>query len=559
MFEQNNETTSPPSRGRSPAGSVTSDGSRPYSKVRTSFISVERSGQLGSSSQKMSNVNGNVGVDGSNEPPTVVESSNAGLPTESTDASEPISMKDLPSEPGAMDSNDKSSEMEKPGDDSTKNESLPVDKPAASPDKPVAGSEDPSTIVAADQKEETADTEGAGPENDSADLGSVLKGSPFVTTTERSEEIIEPKTNPDLGQDPLPSQSKSGPSTRSEEPVQINGRLKEPGSTEIKSPLEARKAKAKAKAPVTRLSTTDKKKDTISTPEKVDVKSPKTPPKTPQKTPQNDGPTISVSSGPPARSSLERRSLQNKPLGNAAEKPKTTPAQAVSSEASKLEPSKPRQSSVRSNSGPKNKSGPNSPIHKPRPKSPTRPVRLPASATAPTASSAAKLGGAPPSRSPSRASISSSYKPSTINKNRPTPMTSATAQSRQKPVRSSLPPQSGAAQRQKPRASTASATGTDGGFLARMMRPTESSRSKAHDKAEVKSPPRKTARPKHKSGATDDSEKDKGKSTGVAEMANGEAAEAPRQETAADPKDEGPAKEDLESNQTAAAPVEPVQ
>ena len=551
MFEQNNETTSPPSRGRSPAGSVTSDGSRPYSKVRTSFISVERSGQLGSSSQKMSNVNGNSGVEGSNEPATVVGSSNSGLPTESTDASEPISTKDLPSEPGAMDSNDKSSEMEKPDDDSTKKESLPVDKPAASPEKPIEGSEDPSTIVAADQKEETTDTEGAGPKNDSADLGSVLKGSPFVATTERSEEAIESKTNPDLGQDPLPSQSKNSPSTRSEEPIQINGRPNEPVSADIKSPLEARKAKAKANAPVARLSTTDKKKDPNPTPEKVDVKSPKTP--------QNDGPTNSVSSGPPARSSLERRSLQNKLHGNAADKPKTTPAQAASSEASKLEPSKPRQSAVRSNSGPNNKSGPNSPIHKPRPKSPTRPVRLPSSATAPTASSAAKLGGAPPSRSPSRASISSSYKPSTINKNRPTPMTSATAQSRQKPVRSSLPPQSGAAQRQKPRTSTASATGTDGGFLARMMRPTESSKSKAHDKAEAKSPPRKTARPKRKSGATDDSEKDKGKSTEVAEMANGEAAEAPSQETAADSKDESPVKENLESNQTAAAPVEPVQ
>ena len=546
MFEQNNETTSPPSRGRSPAGSVTSDGSRPYSKVRTSFISVERSGQLGSS-LKMSNMEGNPGDDGSNEPAAVVGSSNSAIPTGNMDTSEPVSTKDLPPEPSAVDGTNKSSEMEKQGADSPKQENLPVENSAANPDKPVGDAEeDPGTLLPADQKEETAHTEGAALKDDSANLGSVLKGSPFVATTEQSEETLESKTNPDLGQDLSPSKDKNG--TKSGEAVQINGRPKEPGS-DVKSPSDARKAKANA--PVTRLSTTDKQKDPISTSEKVDDKSPKTP--------QNDGSTNSVSSGPPARSSLERKSLQNKLPSKAAEKPKKTPAQAVSSEASRLDASKPRQSSIRSNSGPSTKSGPTSPIHKPRPRSPTRPVRLPASATAPTASSAAKLGGAPPSRSPSRASIASSYKTSIANKTRPTPMTSATAQSRQKPVRSSLPPQSGAAQRQKPRTSTASATGNDGGFLARMMRPTESSKSKAHDKAEVKSPPRKTARPKRKSGAAEDSEKEKNESTEAAQMANGEAAEGPRPEPAADSKDEGPAKETLESNEIATAPVEPVQ
>ena len=546
MFEQNNETTSPPSRGRSPAGSVTSDGSRPYSKVRTSFISVERSGQLGSS-LKMSNVEGSFGVDGSNEPAAVVGSSNSAIPAGNMDASKPVSAKDLPPEPSAMDGTVTSSEMEKQGADSPTQESLPVEKPAANSDKPVGDAEeDPGTVLPADQKEETAHTEDAALKDENANLGSVLKGSPFVATTEQSEETLEPKTNPDLGQDPSPSKDKEG--TKSGEAVQINGRPKEPGS-DMKSPSEARKAKANA--PVTRLSTTDKQKDPISTSEKVDDKSPKTP--------KNDGSANSVSSGPPARSSLERKSLQNKLPSKAAEKPKKTPAQAVSSEASRLDASKPRQSSIRSSSGPSTKSGPTSPIHKPRPRSPTRPVRLPASATAPTASSAAKLGGAPPSRSPSRASIASSYKPSAANKTRPTPMTSATAQSRQKPVRSSLPPQSGAAQRQKPRTSTASATGNDGGFLARMMRPTESSKSKAHDKAEVKSPPRKTARPKRKSAAAEDSDKAKSESTEAAEMANGEAAEAPSSEPAAESKDEGPAKETLESNEIATAPVEPVQ
>lgn len=45
MFEQSNNETSPPSRGRSPAGdSITSNPSRPVSKVRTSFVPVDTSG-----------------------------------------------------------------------------------------------------------------------------------------------------------------------------------------------------------------------------------------------------------------------------------------------------------------------------------------------------------------------------------------------------------------------------------------------------------------------------------------------------------------------------------
>ena len=50
MFEAKNEQVSPPSRGRSPAGgseSVRSSSSRPISKVRTSFVAVEKSGLLG--------------------------------------------------------------------------------------------------------------------------------------------------------------------------------------------------------------------------------------------------------------------------------------------------------------------------------------------------------------------------------------------------------------------------------------------------------------------------------------------------------------------------------
>ena len=58
--------------------------------------------------------------------------------------------------------------------------------------------------------------------------------------------------------------------------------------------------------------------------------------------------------------------------------------------------------------------------------------------------------------------------------------------------------------------------GADEGFLARMMRPTQASKSKVHDKVEVKSPPRPSAAAGGKVGKvakrmSEGSEKDKSK------------------------------------------------
>ena len=49
--------------------------------------------------------------------------------------------------------------------------------------------------------------------------------------------------------------------------------------------------------------------------------------------------------------------------------------------------------------------------------------------------------------------------------------------------------------RPKPRTSMASTNATNGGFLERMMRPTQSSAQKTHEKVETKSPPRKVSQP----------------------------------------------------------------
>lgn len=117
---------------------------------------------------------------------------------------------------------------------------------------------------------------------------------------------------------------------------------------------------------------------------------------------------------------------------------------------------------------------------KPRPKSPTRPVRLPSHLTAPTASSAAKHeedGGQKLGRKPSTAT-------------RPVAPKAAPA-ARKQASRASLAPSTSAAAPKRPVSQASTRGGADDGFLARMMRPTASSASKNHDKPA--SPPRRAA------------------------------------------------------------------
>lgn len=118
---------------------------------------------------------------------------------------------------------------------------------------------------------------------------------------------------------------------------------------------------------------------------------------------------------------------------------------------------------------------------KAKPRSPTRPVKLPSHLTAPTASSAAKRGEAPSTNS------------STARKPAPRPNTGATklAPTRRDGPRQSLP----ATSTTKRPESRASARTPDDGFLARMMRPTASSASKSAEKTgekpELKSLPKR--------------------------------------------------------------------
>ncbi|KAI9689064.1 MAG: hypothetical protein M1822_000801 [Bathelium mastoideum] len=114
---------------------------------------------------------------------------------------------------------------------------------------------------------------------------------------------------------------------------------------------------------------------------------------------------------------------------------------------------------------------------KAKPRSPTRPVKLPSHLTAPTASSAAKHGDTPSAPS------ATARKPAP----RPSAGVAKPAAPRRDAPRQSLSSTNNA----KPSESRTSARAPDDSFLARMTRPTASSASKTAEKQDVKSSPPK--------------------------------------------------------------------
>ncbi|CAG8975260.1 hypothetical protein HYALB_00007961 [Hymenoscyphus albidus] len=141
-------------------------------------------------------------------------------------------------------------------------------------------------------------------------------------------------------------------------------------------------------------------------------------------------------------------------------------------------------------------SPPQTGFKKPRPKSPTRPVKLPASLTAHTASSGSKTAASPPRRSLSRASGSSHTNslqaPAAARSPARSPSRVSTTSSvgrkpsttRQGGTRPSIgPPPAQAIKKKTSRASLAQQPApADESFLARMMRPTTASQGKTAEK-----------------------------------------------------------------------------
>jgi hypothetical protein len=216
------------------------------------------------------------------------------------------------------------------------------------------------------------------------------------------------------------------------------------------------------------------------------TKSPSVPktPTTPAKTPTTPGQSSKATTSKPVAPSSKK--AQAKPADMKATK--LTASSTTTSKPAVLPTTSSTVASTSENKQPH--TSPTTGFHKPKPKSPTIPAKLPASMTAPTASSLSKVATAVApsrqslapttktvSRSRSHASLSQKqelhHKPSKLESDRPALGKPSTSTLKKQPSRQSLPKQPAP---------------TDESFLARMMRPTTSSASKTIEK--VITPPR---------------------------------------------------------------------
>ena len=465
-FEQKGESTSPPSRGRSPAGplGMTGDASRPISKVRTSFVAVEPTEQMGDldASEELGNKGHVQNGDGAGETTTngVVEK---------------------PKTNGIELTPQNSSKKETNPPEQTTPKGSPTKKDSTSPEKPGMNTAptadlDKPKSTAEVQREIGTVLDGPVREGETSPLGSILKGSPF----EQDEKEGEASKARDTGAAAEPVQSLEQQVADPSTPL-TNGKPK--GAS---APNAGQQPKTKTTPP-----STTRKKSVIQPASSMIEKSgnkthtPTRPaPTTPKNVPTpNKQPMVKKISPKSANSAEPKKEV----LKDAKKTTVERPSRPAVGQKAPVAGSKPA-------AKPAKKPGLTSlaPFTKPRPKSPTRPVRLPGSATAPTAASAAKLETAPAATAKPRDRVPSN----------PTSL-------RSKPARTSLPAGSKfsekAKEKPKSRLSTASSKAPEGSFLDRMMRPTQSSSQKTHEKLEAKTPPKKAngIKPKRKSDGSE--------------------------------------------------------
>ncbi len=475
-FEESNQRISPPSRGRSPAGSesVTSTDSKPFSKVRTSFVSVERSGQMAPSLRKLSNnFEGNLGGDGQVDLEATTDGGGSEKPMANGNPALPHPTKDSTDPLAKVKEEDAASEPREPNTEPSERHVCSSTATLDS-DKPVStAKDDNATSLQSDRKDEKAVSDGGASVERRTSLGDLLKGHAFEQEADTIPEVRKPE--PSEPQDSSNSSKVNG------------GQPKEPNTTSIRSTTNTKATSSRPPAIVTKKDTTAAPSASTAASTEITAKPPKTP-----KTPQD----VSTSTKQPAsKTASPKQSISAKPTTKTATKEhKQVPPQRSSRPSAAIKAptaaaSKAGQASTPKNIHPTKKTGPVSPPTKTHPKSPTRPVRLPASLTAPTAASVAKLGATATARPPSRTSHTITNNPSVPNKDR---APAAASQPRPKPPRASLPAPSAAPSKAKARTSIAGSKPADGSFLARMMRPTQSSASKTHEKVEPKTPPKKT-------------------------------------------------------------------
>ncbi|KIX00176.1 uncharacterized protein Z518_10314 [Rhinocladiella mackenziei CBS 650.93] len=423
MFENkvSDQSTSPPSRGRSPNPSELSSSSRPVSKVRTSFVAVERPGENGG-------------------PPILglrrtSEVSSLGEIKESTTV------------------------------DTGNIEKMPSNTETRKDENPIAVPEKKPSVENS--------IEGG--------LGNILKGSAFVENTPSKPPSEARKLGDALSSGQAQEKIARSPSKSKDETKAASMVEKMRGDGEKQDPppsttLQTTKTAQPVKAPPTR--------QTVAKP------APKSPvvSKPSSKTPTS--PAAHLKGG---AAKIKGVMESAKEAQHSREVTKQNAAKTVQVQAEKAQSSAPKlDTQSKTKPAPeavKKEKTPTSPhvVRSPKavkPKSPTKPGKLPAAATATTASSVAKSDMHPsPTESEFRKSVTK--KPSAISIRQPRVSTSSTTSTlAKKSSRASL---TNGHDRPKSRVS---ASKPDEGFLARMMRPTASSAQKVHDKLQINSPPK---------------------------------------------------------------------
>ncbi|KAK4098632.1 hypothetical protein N658DRAFT_476934 [Parathielavia hyrcaniae] len=455
MFEQKGET-SPPDRGRSPGPG---DSPRPLSKIRTSFIAIEKDGRMG------------IQREGSQDSISALRKQSG-----DSNGTTPIT----------------GTEKQNPFDALTKSPAKMVlrTQPIAEPPRPDAESKDaaPSTPV----EPKVTKAEPVEPKVSKAEPAElkVSKAEPVEPKVSKAEPVPGPVAAP---KEPAPNGATEQPVSSTPQAEKNNGTGSEPDSAHTKANETSK--------PATR--------PTKPAPKPLPALSPSMPTTKPEKSPTaQKGPRTPATTSahhpvvktppekkvqPPEKPVTPRMAATSKPAGlSSATKPPASESSPSSTATVKHvgPPSVKRPPSIQSS--------PLTGFVKPRVKSPTRPIKLPPGLATHTAASGSKINA--PRQSLSRASGGTLPADS---HGRPASRSSASTAgsaahksglakglSRQSSTANRARPSLGLPPKQ-PAKDSPPAKEIDQGFLARMMRPTAASASKTT--AKVLTPPRKPA------------------------------------------------------------------
>jgi hypothetical protein len=379
------------------------------------------------------------------------------------------------------------------------------DEPADNPDKIMLGAQGETFLKPADPTDAAAVSGGLALPPPTEDLASSSTTQPAIEEPEAASAPEETKTASTLGESEAAStleesktnstieepkaastveESKAAPTLEEPKavptpkaaasPSKANGTTSTPGKATTKKPSAISIAKASTTKTSSARSPLPKSPGAARLPRTPTTVKP-TPapatsaPRSPAPVKAQPKPAVKAPAPKASRTSIKTSTTTTAPTTKSAAKPK-----APVTEVKKPTTSKPvTTASSSKDAATTSPSG----FKKPRPKSPTRPVRLPSHLIAPTASSAAKHGEEAAAQKVAR-------KPSTVTR----PPSKAATATKKPSSRASLGPAMTTTKRPDSRASTNGAPNE--GFLARMMRPTTASASKTLDKPP--SPPRKS-------------------------------------------------------------------